>query len=136
MFVGSFDGDFIQTPVDIAAAFDQFHASGVTNLVIDVTDNEGLQGFMDGNAKQSDINDCRRVGLPGIAPPSVPWWCDVWNTVGAPNVKVRLHLTAWYRGFESASRANPLAQKILETVIARRIPPQLSYYASSGCELP
>jgi hypothetical protein len=46
MYVGSFEGDYIQTQVDIAAAFDQFHASGVTNLVIDVTDNGGLYGFM------------------------------------------------------------------------------------------
>jgi hypothetical protein len=46
MFIGSFGGDFNQTQVDIAAAFDQFHASGVTNLVIDVTNNGGLYGFM------------------------------------------------------------------------------------------
>ena len=46
MFVGSFDGDFFQTQVDIAAAFDEFYASGVTNLVIDVTNNGGLYGFM------------------------------------------------------------------------------------------
>jgi hypothetical protein len=46
MFVGSFGGDFYQTQVDIADAFDQFQASGVTNLVIDVTDNGGLYGFM------------------------------------------------------------------------------------------
>jgi hypothetical protein len=46
MFVGSFAGDIIQSQVDIAAAFDQFSASGVTNLVIDVTDNGGLYGFM------------------------------------------------------------------------------------------
>lgn len=46
MYVGSFDGDIIQTQVDIAAAFKQFKASGVTNLVIDVTNNGGLYGFM------------------------------------------------------------------------------------------
>jgi hypothetical protein len=46
MFVGNFEGDFNQTQVDIAAAFDQFYASGVTNLVIDVTNNGGLYGFM------------------------------------------------------------------------------------------
>jgi hypothetical protein len=42
MYVSSFEGDFIQTQVDIAAAFDEFLASGVTNLVIDVTNNGGL----------------------------------------------------------------------------------------------
>lgn len=46
MFVSSFSGDIIQSQVDIAAAFDQFYASGVTNLVIDVTDNGGMYGFM------------------------------------------------------------------------------------------
>jgi len=46
MYVGSFDGDLIQTQVDIASAFKQFEASGVTNLVIDVTNNGGLYGFM------------------------------------------------------------------------------------------
>lgn len=46
MFVGSFAGDYKQTQVDIAAAFDQFHDSGVTNLVIDVTNNGGLYGFL------------------------------------------------------------------------------------------
>jgi hypothetical protein len=42
MFVGSFTGDFNQTQVDIATAFNQFHASGVKNILIDVTDNTGL----------------------------------------------------------------------------------------------
>lgn len=46
MFVGSFYGDIIQIQLDIAAAFDQFHASGVTNLVIDVTNNGGLYRSM------------------------------------------------------------------------------------------
>jgi hypothetical protein len=41
MFVGAFDGDFYQSYIDIAAAFDEFGASGVTNLVIDVTNNGG-----------------------------------------------------------------------------------------------
>lgn len=46
MFVGSFYGDVIQTQRDIAAVFDQFHASGVTNPVIDVTNNGGLYRSM------------------------------------------------------------------------------------------
>jgi hypothetical protein len=46
----------------------------------------------DENAKQSDINGCRRVRLLGIVPPSVPYGCDVGNTVGAPNVKIRLDI--------------------------------------------
>ena len=46
MYVGSFDGDFFQTQVDIAVAFDDFNAAGVTNLVIDVTNNGGLYRFI------------------------------------------------------------------------------------------
>jgi hypothetical protein len=42
MFVGSFGRHVSQTRVDIAAAFDQFHAPGGTNLLINVTDNLGL----------------------------------------------------------------------------------------------
>jgi len=47
MFIGTFGGDYIQSQVDIATALDQFYyASGVTNLVIDVTNNGGLYGFI------------------------------------------------------------------------------------------
>jgi hypothetical protein len=92
MYIGSFAGDFTQLQVDIAAAFDQFLASGVTNLVIDVTENGGLYGFMMEMPNNLTSNDCRWVRLRGIIPPSVPWWYGVWNTVGALNVKVRWHI--------------------------------------------
>jgi C-terminal processing protease CtpA/Prc len=46
MFVGSFEGDFDQTQVDVDAAVNQFRASGVKNLLIDVTNNGGLYEFM------------------------------------------------------------------------------------------
>lgn len=41
MFVGSFGGDPIQFQFDVADAIDQFKASGVTNLLVDVTENGG-----------------------------------------------------------------------------------------------
>ncbi|KAH9988078.1 hypothetical protein BJV74DRAFT_839926 [Russula compacta] len=41
MFVGSFEGDFNQFQVDVEAAVRQFKASGVKNLLIDVTNNGG-----------------------------------------------------------------------------------------------
>jgi hypothetical protein len=44
MFISSFTGDMVKSQVDIAVAFDQFYASGVTNIVIDVTNNGGLYG--------------------------------------------------------------------------------------------
>jgi hypothetical protein len=46
MFVGSFEQDDIsQFPADVAAAFDQFKASGVKNILIDVTNNPGSYTF-------------------------------------------------------------------------------------------
>jgi hypothetical protein len=43
MFVGTFDSDDLnQFPADITAAFAQFKASGVKNILIDVTNNGGL----------------------------------------------------------------------------------------------
>ncbi|KAH9169339.1 hypothetical protein EDB89DRAFT_2073032 [Lactarius sanguifluus] len=44
MFIGSFSGVPQQFPLDVDAAFKQFKASGVTNLLIDVTYNTG--GFI------------------------------------------------------------------------------------------
>jgi C-terminal processing protease CtpA/Prc len=42
MFIGTFDSpDLSQFPADVAAAFDQFKASGVKNILIDVTNNPG-----------------------------------------------------------------------------------------------
>ncbi|KAI0052380.1 hypothetical protein FA95DRAFT_1392982 [Auriscalpium vulgare] len=44
MFIGSFEGDFVQFQTDTVAAINQFKASGVTNLLIDITNNGG--GFV------------------------------------------------------------------------------------------
>lgn len=41
MFVGSFEGDFNQFQTDTDAAIKQFKASGVTHLIIDLTNNGG-----------------------------------------------------------------------------------------------
>ena len=41
MFIGSFEGNFSQFQFDVDAAVQQFTASGVTNLIIDVTNNGG-----------------------------------------------------------------------------------------------
>lgn len=43
MFVGSFEGDFNQFQTDTLAAVQQFQASGVTRLLIDLTNNGGAQ---------------------------------------------------------------------------------------------
>ena len=44
MFVGSFEGDFNQFQTDTAAAIKQFKASGVSRLILDLTNNGG--GFV------------------------------------------------------------------------------------------
>lgn len=44
MFVGSFEGDFNQFQTDTDAAIKQFQASGVTHLLIDLSNNGG--GFV------------------------------------------------------------------------------------------
>jgi C-terminal processing protease CtpA/Prc len=42
MFIGTFDSDDTnQFLSDVSAAFDEFKASGVKNILIDVTDNGG-----------------------------------------------------------------------------------------------
>ena len=41
MFIGSFEGNISQFQSDVDAAVQQFTASGVTNLIIDVTNNGG-----------------------------------------------------------------------------------------------
>ena len=44
MFVGSFEGDFVQFQTDTVSAFNKFQAEGVSRLIIDLTDNGG--GFV------------------------------------------------------------------------------------------
>ncbi|KAH8994242.1 hypothetical protein EDB92DRAFT_1850975 [Lactarius akahatsu] len=79
MFVGSFEGDYFQFPVDVEAAVRQFTASGVTNLLIDVTNNGG--GYV-----------CLGTFLHQFL-----------SGTGAGSSE-----------YQSTSRANPLAQKIVE----------------------
>ncbi|KAH9169340.1 hypothetical protein EDB89DRAFT_1908637 [Lactarius sanguifluus] len=88
MFVGSFEGVFSQFPRDVDAAVKQFKASGVTNLLIDVTNNGGLflHQFLAGT----------QAGFPG---------------------------------FQTTSRANPLAQKIVKAGIKQRHSSFISFYA-------
>jgi hypothetical protein len=47
MFVGSFEGDYYQFPLDVQAAVTQFKTSGVTNLLVDVTNNPGWCNALD-----------------------------------------------------------------------------------------
>ncbi|KAI9438205.1 hypothetical protein H4582DRAFT_2148664 [Lactarius indigo] len=94
MFVGSFDGDINQFPLDVAAAVKQFKASDVTNLLIDVTNNPG-----------------------GIV---------------CLGLFLRQFLTATggeFPGFQTTSRANLLAQKIVKAGIQQGHNSSISIYA-------
>ncbi|KAI9513435.1 hypothetical protein F5148DRAFT_5147 [Russula earlei] len=97
MFVGSFDGNFTQFPNDVVAAINDLQASGVTNLLIDVTNNGG--GF----------------------------------------VCLGLYLHQYLAGsnfgtsaFESTSRANPLAQRILRADIRQNLNSTNSFYTGDN----
>ncbi len=41
MFIGSFEGDFVQFQTDTQAAIQQFKQTGATRLIIDLTNNGG-----------------------------------------------------------------------------------------------
>ncbi|KAI0251831.1 hypothetical protein BJV78DRAFT_1282078 [Lactifluus subvellereus] len=94
MFVGSFLGNYTQFPIDVEAAVNEFKASGVTNLVIDVTSNGG--GFI-----------CLAMFLH--------------QYLGG--------LEAGASGFNTTSRANLLAQKIVEAEIAQGLNASFSKYS-------
>ena len=53
MFVGSFEGDFEQFQTDTDAAIKEFQASGVTHLIIDLTNNGGKNILLD------DMTPCK-----------------------------------------------------------------------------
>ena len=42
MFVGSFEGDFVQFQTDTVAAMSSFVKAGVSRLLIDLTNNGGM----------------------------------------------------------------------------------------------
>jgi len=97
MFIGTFEGDNSQFPADVFAAFGRFKASGVKNIIIDVTNNGGgniclglfLHQFLAGT----------EIGIPG---------------------------------FQTTSRANPLAQKILKAEIAQGLNSSVTRYSGDN----
>ncbi|KAH9947801.1 hypothetical protein B0H21DRAFT_876506 [Amylocystis lapponica] len=95
MFVGSFEpNDPVGFQKDVVSAISQFQSSGVTRLLIDLTNNGG--GYV-------CLGQFLHQYLAG-------------SNIGYP-------------GFQSASRANPLAQKILASDIALGVTYNMSFYA-------
>jgi len=101
MFVGSFepdDGNAIYNfQVDVQNAINQFKSSGVTNLLIDVTNNNG-----------GDI--CLGLFLH----------------------QYLAGTKFGFSGFQTTSRANPLAQKILESEITQGLNSSLTRYSADN----
>ncbi|KAK7684903.1 hypothetical protein QCA50_011736, partial [Cerrena zonata] len=64
MFVGSFEGDFNQFQTDTVAAIDQFKASGVSRLLIDLTNNGG--GFVCLGQFLHQYLAGAKIGYPGF----------------------------------------------------------------------
>lgn len=57
MFVGSFGGDFDGFQADTVAAINSFKAAGVTQLLIDLTNNGGLYSSNDHPCSGSPVSD-------------------------------------------------------------------------------
>lgn len=74
MFIGTFLGDPIQFIHDVDTAVKEFKSSGVTNVLIDVTNNGGPFTFFRSNQGKSDISGRRWNRLSWIVPSSVPCW--------------------------------------------------------------
>ncbi|KAI0053221.1 hypothetical protein FA95DRAFT_941421 [Auriscalpium vulgare] len=115
MFIGSFEGDYTQFQTDTVAAIAQFQASGVTNLLIDLTDNGGE----------------RRVFLHQ-AVANVDIWAGGYVCLGLFLHQYLSGSKIGYPGFQSTMRANPLAQKIVASNIAQGIDSSLAYYGSDN----
>jgi len=64
MFVGSFEpDDFDQFQKDVADAIDSFKASGVTRLLIDLTNNGGMKHYITRDV--TEFSSYRWFRLPG-----------------------------------------------------------------------
>ena len=87
MFVGSFEGDFNQFPLDVQAAVKQFKASGVTNLLVDVTNNGGLCTFSAKCRQSLTLAGPRWSRRPSVLPSPVPFWHCGWIPVRAPHME-------------------------------------------------
>ena len=87
MFVGSFEADTNQFPLDVQAAIEQFKASGVTNLVVDVTNNGGLCTFSAKCWQSLTSAGPRWIRFPRVLPSPVPFWHCGWIPVRAPDTE-------------------------------------------------
>ena len=71
MYVGPLGGDPTQFQFDVVDAINQFKSSGVTNLLVDVTDNPG-SCTASANAYRSDAGGLKWNYLSGNIPCCIP----------------------------------------------------------------
>lgn len=135
MFVGSFEGNFSQFPLDVDAAVRQFKASGVTNLLIDVTNNGGTFASRD-----QILESLTLAAQGGFVCLGMFLYQYLSGTSAGSSYVHRIRNTSsplimFFRTYESTSRANPLAQKMVEANIALGLDSSTSFYASDNCKL-
>jgi hypothetical protein len=134
MFVGSFQADVDQFTREVDAVVKHFKASGVKNLLIDVTNNGG-SCTLSTNARKSDPSG------PGgdVYLGDFLYQYLVGTEAGFPYVhripNASVSLTEFFSGFQTTSRANPLAQKILQAGILQGHNRTISVYAPDNCKL-
>jgi hypothetical protein len=83
----------------------------------------------------SDPSRRRRKPLPRIISSSVPCRYWDWSTVCVHSMIAVTHLTGCHRGFQTTSRANLLAQKILKAEIAQGLNSSVTRYTGDNCKI-
>lgn len=116
MFIGSFEGDFDGFQNDTSSAISAFLAAGVTRLIIDLSNNGGMYG--------------------SLFPPYLNLISN--STGGFVCLGQFLHqylagTKFGYPGFQSSSRANTLARKIVASDIELGLNASFSFYTPDNC---
>ena len=117
MFVGSFGGDFLQFQQDTVNAFAAFKDAGVTQLLIDLTNNGG--GFV-----------CLGQFLHQFLAGSQSGYPFVWS-IFKQCVLLTNGFLSHSRGFQTTQRGNALAQKIVANDIKLGV--TQVFYAPQNC---
>jgi hypothetical protein len=137
MFVGSFSGNFVQFQTDTVNAFAAFEAAGVTQLLIDLTNNGGTCCWLS-SAEALILNIWslfRGIRLPWRIPASIFGRFAIGLSVRAQQYSPPFEVTALmeiiFRGFQTTQRGNALAQKIVANDIELGV--TQTFYAPDNC---
>ena len=126
----------MQFQTDTVAAMSSFKKAGVSRLLIDLTNNGGMCFFYSGKQViYKSWNFIRWLRVPGSVPPSIPRWRTDRLPVSTPRATLSCNayeLITYRSGFQSTTRGNTLAQKIVKNDIAMNIT-QL-FYSPVDCK--